>query len=471
MPVPSFPVGETRLSPFVLIVNAAQEPPDWIGQALSALGCRTYTLELKPESVQDVSAAAPDLIVLHANGNAPASLAQLRALRSDSAVPIVVAGAGDSTACWEGGAADVLAWPATAAELHGRLGLHLALIGSREAERKLGEALQATMSHLDHLRVRLDHEAGPADAPAPPVPAGAAPLPKILLVDDSPANIHLLVQFLRDDYKTLAATSGPAALRIAQSEKPDLILLDVVMPDMDGHEICRQLKNDPRTEPIPVIFITGKNEVEDEMVGFELGAIDYIVKPFSLPLVQRRIRTHLDLKHYRDELERQSMLDAMTGIPNRRCFDQTLAQAWTQAAYANEPLSLVMIDIDHFKAYNDHGGHPAGDACLRRVANALAMAGLRSRDLVARYGGEEFACILPGADIAEAAMVAERMHAAIATLHIPHPSPAVKTLSLSLGAACHYPGTGTLPAGLLEAADQALYRAKQEGRNRVVRQA
>ncbi len=442
---------------------------------IAALHCRVYILPLLPEAAAGIDSARPDLIVLHTAGDPSTCLAQLDSWRSDTRVPVVIVATepGDAARarCWETGAADVICLPANDAEVRARLRLHLELKRSGDAEATLGAALQSTMAHVDHLRARLDiegGETGAADAAPARAPDNTAQLPKILLVDDSPANIHLLVEFLRKDYKTLAATNGPAALRTAQREMPDLILLDVVMPDMDGHEICRQLKNDPRTEPIPVIFITGKNEVEDEMVGFELGAIDYIVKPFSLPLVQRRIRTHIDLKHYRDELERQSMLDSMTGIPNRRCFDQTLAKAWTQAAARGTAVSLIMLDIDHFKAYNDHGGHPAGDACLRRVAGALAKVGLGGDDLVARYGGEEFACILPASDIGEALAVAQTMHGAIAAMQIPHPSPAVPTLSLSLGVACLRPTLADGPARLVEAADKALYQAKQDGRNRVV---
>lgn len=462
------------MSPFVLLVNATEPQSDSLGALLSGLGCRLYSLRLNAGGAGELASSSPDLIVLHTGTDPDFCLAQLRQWRTDTEVPVVIVagspGAAAVASCWDAGAADVIALPASATEQRARLGLHLSLVRSAEAEHKLGAALQSTMAHLAHLRARYSEQGGatrPAEPLVPIEDESPARQPRILLVDDSPANIHLLVECLRSDYKILAATTGSDALAIAQREKPDLILLDIVMPEMDGHEVFRRLKGDPRTEPIPVIFITGMCGVDDEMAGLELGAIDYIVKPFSLPLVQRRLRTHLDLKRYRDQLERQSMLDAMTGIPNRRCFDQALEQAWSHAAGRGEPISLVMLDIDHFKAYNDHGGHPAGDACLRRVASALSMAGLRGADLVARYGGEEFACILPDTDIEEACIVAGRMHAAVASMQIPHPSPALPNLTMSLGVACLYPRPTDKSDTLLDAADRALYKAKESGRNRV----
>ncbi|MES2900013.1 MAG: diguanylate cyclase [Pseudomonadota bacterium] len=439
------------MSPFVLLVTAAEPPSASLDALLGSLDCRLFCLRLDASNAGALASSCPDLIVLHADADPGACLARLRQWRRETEVPVVLVcddgGAQQRAACWESGAADVIALPASATELRGRLALHLAL-------------------------ARVQHGApGAGGRVAEPVIArqaeSPARQPKILLVDDSPANIHLLVECLRGDYKILAATCGSDALAIAQREQPDLVLLDIVMPDMDGHEVVRRLKSDPRTEPIPVIFITGMAGVDHEMAGLELGAIDYIVKPFSVPLVQRRLRTHLDQKRYRDQLQRQSMLDAMTGIPNRRCFDQALEQAWSQAAASGAPIALVMIDIDHFKAYNDHGGHPAGDACLRRVASALSMAGLRSADLVARYGGEEFACILPDTDIEQACIVAARMHAAVSAMQIPHPGPGQPHLSLSLGVACLYPGRAERAEALLDAADRALYKAKQAGRNRV----
>ncbi len=464
------PPREVRLPPFVLLVNATEPPADHLDALFASLDCRLYCLQLDAANAGALGASCPDLIVMHTGADPALCLARLRQWRRETEVPVVLvcegADAARRAACWDAGAADLIALPASATELRARLGMHLARVRAEQAARALGAALQSSMTQLAQLRAR-QRETGVGDALVSPQADSPPQQPKILLVDDSPANIHLLVECLRGDYKILAATCGSDALDIAAREQPDLVLLDIVMPGMDGHEVFRRLKSEPRTEAIPVIFITGVAGVDAEMAGLELGAIDYIVRPFSLPLVQRRLRTHLDQKRYRDQLQRQSMLDAMTGIPNRRCFDQALEQAWSQAAASGEPIALVMIDIDHFKAYNDHAGHPAGDACLRRVASALSMAGLRSADLVARYGGEEFACILPATDIEQACIVAGRMHGAVAAMQIPHPSPSLPQLSLSLGVACLYPRPGDQAAALLDAADRALYQAKQAGRDRV----
>ncbi|MBI3131834.1 MAG: diguanylate cyclase [Acidobacteria bacterium] len=293
-------------------------------------------------------------------------------------------------------------------------------------------------------------------------------LPRVLLVDDSVSNLRTLTQGLRHECKLLVANRGEVALELAEREQPDLILLDVVMEGMDGHETCRRLKAHPRTRGIPVIFITGKREEVDEIRGFELGAVDYITKPFSLPLVQQRIRTQLELKRYRDQLERQALLDGLTGIPNRRRFQEFLDYVGGLAVRQGAPLSVILLDVDQFKAYNDHYGHPAGDEVLRRVARALVLTKRRTTDLVARYGGEEFVAVLPDTDAEGAGLVAEAMRASVEALAIPHAhSGTGGRLTLSLGVATWQGAMGGDPLTLLKAADQALYRAKQGGRNRV----
>jgi diguanylate cyclase (GGDEF)-like protein len=254
------------------------------------------------------------------------------------------------------------------------------------------------------------------------------------------------------------------------TELPDLVLLDVVMPGIDGFEVCRRLKGNPDTARIPIIFITGRNEEQDEIRGLELGAVDYITKPFSLPIVRSRVRTQLELKRLRDQLERQSMVDGLTGIPNRRLYQDHLALIWGQCLRQRSALSLILMDVDHFKAYNDHYGHQAGDECLVRVAQALENTKRRYLDQVARYGGEEFICILPGTDCAGALARAELMRTAVEALAIPHAcSSAAAHVTISLGAACVRPRAGDDgPEGAVALADQALYRAKQQGRNRTI---
>lgn len=288
----------------------------------------------------------------------------------------------------------------------------------------------------------------------------------ILVVDDMPANIDILAGLLRDNYKVKAARNGQKALEIVRSgTPPDLILLDVIMPNMSGYEVCQNLKADPETESIPVIFVTSLNDEEDEEKGLKLGAVDYITKPFRTAIVMARIENHLKLKRYQDLLKRQSTMDGLTGLSNRRAFDETLGHEWRRATRLQSPLSLVLLDIDHFKQYNDHYGHLAGDECLRGVGRALASVG-RVIDFVGRYGGEEFVCILPHTDLEGAAKVAERIRRVVSELRVEHlHSSAAEHVTVSLGVATTVPDPGVSPETLIERADKMLYRAKEQGRN------
>jgi diguanylate cyclase (GGDEF)-like protein len=295
--------------------------------------------------------------------------------------------------------------------------------------------------------------------------------PVVLIVDDSPLNIQVLGEALRAEFRVKVASNGPLALRLANGgeDKPDLILLDIMMPEMDGYEVCRQLKDNEATKNIPVIFVTAKNTGEEMAKGFALGAVDYIAKPFYTPVVLARVRTHVNLKLKAELLESLVMRDDLTGIPNRRYFNETFDTEWKRAARASERLAVVLVDVDHFKEYNDHYGHGLGDICLRKVAVALAEAATRPGDLVARYGGEEFAAVLPGADAASARSVAERFCANVADLALEHAySKAADHVTVSAGYAHTAPaGSGLAPQALLDMADRMLYKAKHSGRNRV----
>lgn len=293
--------------------------------------------------------------------------------------------------------------------------------------------------------------------------------PAILIVDDMPTNIQLLAEALRADYRILVATSGAEALRIVASQtRPDLILLDIMMPEMDGFEVCRRLKDDAGSRDIPVIFVTAKDDVDAEARGLDLGAIDYIVKPFHLPVVKARVRNHVILKQKADLLESLAHIDALTGIPNRRRLDETLEIEWRRCMRSGLPLSVLMVDIDRFKAYNDHFGHGAGDRCLCAIAALLSAQAARPGDLAARYGGEEFAVVLPETDLAGAARIAERLREQIAAAAIPHaPGAGMDIVTISIGCACATPGEQGGPEKLLATADACLYQAKESGRNRV----
>jgi diguanylate cyclase (GGDEF)-like protein len=289
----------------------------------------------------------------------------------------------------------------------------------------------------------------------------------ILIVDDVPANIRILGESLKGNYKIRLATTGKKALEIAgSSNPPDLILLDIIMPAMDGYEVCQELKADSSTEDIPVIFITSMSQEEDETKGLALGAVDYITKPFSLPIVKARVKTHLELKHHRDTLVSLSTLDGLTGIPNRRRFDEFLKIEWLRALRESNPISLIMIDIDHFKYYNDNYGHIIGDDCLKQVAICLAESSHRPADFAARYGGEEFGVILPLTDVQGAVTVAQSLIKQIEELKIPHgSSPVSSRVTISLGVATVLPHRDLSPTILIEGADKCLYQAKEAGRN------
>ncbi|AFL75852.1 diguanylate cyclase (GGDEF) domain-containing protein [Thiocystis violascens DSM 198] len=296
-------------------------------------------------------------------------------------------------------------------------------------------------------------------------------IPVVLIVDDVPTNIKVLANALRHEYRVKVASRGEDALRGARLEpQPDLILLDVMMPEMDGYEVCRRLKSDPVTEFIPVIFITARDTDEDQELGFNLGCVDYITKPFSLPIAKARIRTHLRLKRQTDALERLSHIDQLTGLANRRQLVTTFGMEFKRAAREGLPLSVLIVDIDHFKDYNDHYGHGAGDVCLCQVALSLMKSLSRPGDLVTRYGGEEFVVLLPATNRADAYALGERLRENILQLNIPHAfSSSAPVVSVSIGGTT----ADTLidadsPESLLERADKMLYRAKEMGRNRTV---
>ncbi len=292
---------------------------------------------------------------------------------------------------------------------------------------------------------------------------------KILIVDDEKINIDVLVELLKPGCRTVAAKNGEQAIkRLEKPPLPDLILLDIMMPGMDGYEVCRKIKANPKTRNIPVIFITGKNEEQDEARGFRAGAVDYITKPFSPVVAAARVNTHLELKKRGDMLERMASLDGLTGIPNRRRFDEALDSEWKRSLRHRHPLSLILLDIDFFKLYNDHYGHAEGDECLKKVARAISRAMPRAEDLAARYGGEEFVCILSGTGNQGAMAVANRILDAVRTLEILHArSKVADHVTVSAGVASMIPTMQGKALELTQKADKALYQAKQNGRDQI----
>ena len=248
----------------------------------------------------------------------------------------------------------------------------------------------------------------------------------------------------------------------------DLVLLDVVMPGADGFEICRRLKSDPLTATIPVIFVTALDQSADETHGFEVGAVDYITKPISPGIVRARVRTHVELKRTRDLLERLASVDPLTGVANRRRFDLALDEEWRRSSRAERWLSLAIVDVDHFKLFNDRYGHLAGDERLRAIAASLSRSTRRAGDLVARYGGEEFGLILPDVDPAMMLGVARVVLNSVAVNHGAIALPASDAVTVSVGAVSVVPARDGTAESALAAADTLLYQAKADGRNRAV---
>ena len=284
--------------------------------------------------------------------------------------------------------------------------------------------------------------------------------PVVLIVDDAPANIQLLAGLLKDNYDIKVATGGLRCLELAHAQpQPDLILLDIQMPDLDGYEVCQRLKNDESTVQIPIIFVTGKDQVAEEELGLNMGAVDYITKPYSPAIVEARIATHITLKKQSDELRRLALRDQLTDLYNRHFLIDVVSKRISQAHRHKQPLCLLMIDMDHFKAVNDEYGHSVGDAVLREVARVFVQQS-RSEDVVARFGGEEFVILLDACDKSAGLNKAESLRQSLAGNPIEG-----LTITASFG-------IGELAEGedfkaLLNRADEAVYQAKNNGRNRV----
>jgi diguanylate cyclase (GGDEF)-like protein len=289
---------------------------------------------------------------------------------------------------------------------------------------------------------------------------------RILIVDDSMTNIVALDELLRGDYEVQYATGSEQGLEACRTVQPDLVLLDIVMPGLDGFEVCARLKRDPETRDIPVVFVTSRSDIADETRGLEAGAIDFITKPFSGPIVKARVRNHLELARQRSLLSTLSFVDGLTGVANRRKFEEALEREWRRCARQQAVLGMIMVDVDFFKLFNDTYGHQAGDAALKSVANCLVEHLNRPGDLVARYGGEEFVCLLPDTDLEGVRTTAVKLSKAVIGLAIPHEKSSVAPwLTISLGGTAVQADAERSPSLLVSCADALLYLAKQEGRN------
>lgn len=307
--------------------------------------------------------------------------------------------------------------------------------------------------------------------------------PCILIVDDDPGTIRVLMEILKGMGKIYFTTKGTEALELAIKRSPDLIILDIEMPDANGIEICKQLKSDPILNNVSILHVTAHHDLEIEVLALSSGAIDFIHKPPNPAVVRARVRNYLAIKQQSDQLRLLSSLDGLTGIANRRAFNETLNQEWLRTCRNGCPLSLLLIDVDHFKHYNDSYGHLAGDECLRKIAQTIDAMLKRPGELVARYGGEEFVVLAPHCNDDQAIKLAELILAEIANQAICHQSAngSESHVTISIGVACssafnlvsHESKIDKLQSSspkaveLIQLADEALYDAKKSGRNRV----
>jgi diguanylate cyclase (GGDEF)-like protein len=290
----------------------------------------------------------------------------------------------------------------------------------------------------------------------------------ILIVDDENINLEILSAGLSEEHQIVRCSSALDVMPMAQNEQPDLILLDIGMPEMDGYQVCKALKKFDDTRHIPVVFSTAFDSTADEIKGFECGASDYITKPFNMRLVQHRVGNLVTLKRQTDLLEELANLDGLTHIPNRRHFDGAFDAEWRRAVRRKSVISVCMLDIDCFKQFNDHYGHAAGDKCLINIANELYVHIKRPGDVVARYGGEEFVLILPENSSADAELFAEYLRQKVVDLGIKHGySTCAEVVTMSIGVASTKAGKNMKKEVLLKQADEQLYLAKSRGKNQV----
>ena len=290
----------------------------------------------------------------------------------------------------------------------------------------------------------------------------------VLIVDDENSNIMLLTQILEPEYVVYPATSGKKAIKASAEYSPDVILIDVHMPEMDGFAVLSALKNSDATRETPVIFTTEVTNPDDEEKGLDMGAADYIHKPFSPAVVRLRVKNQIKMLNSVRMVELLSMIDQLTSIPNRRGFDNRMDMEWIRAIRENTTISLLMMDIDNFKEFNDKFGHQQGDRVLQAVAKTITRSLCRPGDYAARWGGEEFVALLPSTDLKGALGVAEKIRANIGEVVIPCADGSESKVTISIGVNTQTPQrAGSSCEVFIAEADRELYRAKNSGKNRV----
>ncbi len=295
---------------------------------------------------------------------------------------------------------------------------------------------------------------------------------RVLIVDDMRENIHLLAAALQDDYEVFFAQSAEEAVRVAVTQRIELILLDIMMPEVDGYEVCQLLKLDPTLAEIPVIFVTAKTAIEDEARGFEVGGVDYITKPITPLLIRARVRTHMELRAARERLKRLAAQDQLTGLPNRPAFDEVLARELRRSQLEGESLSLLLVGLDGFRGFNDRLGYRAGDRCLKQMAELLWRRSGRPVDFVARYTAAVFGLICPNTDQAQAEDLARQLLQLVADSAMSiddYPAASALTASVSgvtaQAAASTWQSSGA--ARLAEEAERLLAQAQRAGQGQL----
>ena len=289
----------------------------------------------------------------------------------------------------------------------------------------------------------------------------------VLVIDDQESAIAILTKILSPEYIVYAATSGLEGIKITESHMPDIILLDILMAGMDGFAVFSALKESEKTKHIPVIFITSLLDAANEEKGLALGAADYITKPFSPVIVKLRINHQVRMIEQLRTIERLSMLDELTDLPNRRSFEIRLASEWARATREKTPISILMIDVDNFKDFNDSYGHIQGDIALQSSAKVFSQILKRPGDFAARWGGEEFIALLPNTDLPGALGIAEQIRNGIEVMQIPRYDGPVRSITASIGVNTRLNGQSGSINEFISRADKALYDAKIKGRNKV----
>ena len=291
---------------------------------------------------------------------------------------------------------------------------------------------------------------------------------KILIIDDSPVQANILKSILKDEYAITTAHTAEEGLQFAKTGEFSLILLDIIMPQVDGFMLLKTLQEEIVTQHIPVILITSLSGIQNEERGLTLGAVDYITKPYNPPIVRARVHTHIKLFQYRTQIEREAMVDQLTGVANRRRYDMSSVKKWQAATRLRVPYSVCWFDIDKFMVYNDTFGHPAGDKVIAAVAGAAASMLRRNTDFFARYGGEEFVAIILGNSAESAFQHLIQIRKSVESLQIPHNPEVSQWVTVSIGGVTVLPQLETPYDTYLKIADTMLYDAKRYGRNQVV---